>query len=38
MGIGKQSYRLLKVGEVISVEKQTVMGFGRIEVEEIKFR
>jgi len=33
MGIDQESYRLLKLGEVIGVGKQTVMGLGRIEVE-----
>ncbi|MBU1668179.1 CRISPR system precrRNA processing endoribonuclease RAMP protein Cas6 [bacterium] len=35
MGIDEQSYRLLKLGEIIGVGKQTVMGLGRIEVEDI---
>ena len=34
-GIDKRSYELLKLGEIIGVGKQTVMGLGRIEVEEI---
>jgi len=33
MGIDEESYRLLKLGEIIGVGKQTVMGLGRIEVE-----
>ena len=36
MGLDKRSYELLKLGEVIGVGKQTVMGLGKIEVEEIK--
>jgi len=35
MGLDERSYRLLKLGEVIGVGKQTVMGLGRIEVEGI---
>ncbi len=35
MGIDEESYRLLKLGEIIGVGKQTVMGLGRIEVEAI---
>jgi len=35
IGIDERSYRLLKLGEVIGVGKQTVMGLGRIEVESI---
>ena len=35
MGIDERSYRLLKLGEIIGVGKQTVMGLGRIEVEGI---
>jgi CRISPR/Cas system endoribonuclease Cas6 (RAMP superfamily) len=33
--IDKKSYKLLKLGEIIGVGKQTVMGLGRIEVEDI---
>jgi len=33
--IDRRSYELLKFGEIIGVGKQTVMGLGRIEVEEI---
>ena len=33
MGIDEESYRLLKLGEIIGVGKQTVMGLGRIEIE-----
>jgi len=33
--IDRRSYELLKLGEIIGVGKQTVMGLGRIEVEEI---
>jgi len=35
MGLDEESYRLLKLGEVIGVGKQTVLGLGQIEVEEI---
>ena len=35
MGLDERSYRLLKLGEVIAVGKQTVMGLGRIEVVDI---
>ena len=35
MGIDERSYKLLKLGEIIGVGKQTVMGLGRIEVEDI---
>ena len=35
MGLDKRSHDLLKLGEVIGAGKQTVMGLGRIEVEEI---
>lgn len=35
MGIDEQSYRLLKLGEIIGVGKQTVMGLGRIEVKSL---
>jgi len=35
MGIDKESYRLLKLGEVIGVGKQTVLGLGRIEIEDL---
>ena len=34
MGIDEESYRLLKLGEIIGVGKQTVMGLGRIEIED----
>ena len=33
--LDKQSYELLKLGEIIGVGKQTVMGLGRVEVEDI---
>ena len=33
--IDKESYRLLKLGELIGVGKQTVMGLGKIEIEEL---
>ncbi len=36
MGLDRESYRLLKLGEIIGVGKQTVMGLGKIEVEEIE--
>ena len=32
--IDQESYRLLKVGEIIGVGKQTVMGLGKIEIED----
>jgi len=35
LGLDKRSYELLKLGEVIGVGKQTVMGLGRIEVEDL---
>ena len=34
MGIDEESYRLLKLGEILGVGKQTVMGLGRIEIED----
>ena len=34
-GINKESYEVLKVGELIGVGKQTVFGLGKIEVEEM---
>ncbi len=34
--IDKESYRLLKLGELIGVGKQTVMGLGKIEIEEME--
>jgi len=33
--LDKRSYKLLKLGEIIGVGKQTVMGLGRVEVEEL---
>lgn len=33
--LNKQSYNLLKLGEIIGVGKQTVFGLGKIEVKEI---
>ena len=33
--IDKESYRLLKLGELIGAGKQTVMGLGKIKVEEL---
>jgi len=35
MGLDQESYRLLKLGEIIGVGKQTVLGLGRIEVEDL---
>ena len=35
MGLDKRSYELLKLGEIIGVGKQTVMGLGRIEVVDL---
>ena len=35
LGIDKRSYELLKLGEIIGVGKQTVMGLGRIEIEDL---
>ena len=35
LGIDRRSYELLKLGEIIGVGKQTVMGLGRVELEEI---
>ena len=35
MGIDERSYKLLKLGEIIGVGKQTVMGLGRVEVEGV---
>jgi len=35
MGIDEKSYRLLKLGEIIGVGKQTVMGLGRIQIEDL---
>jgi len=35
LGLDKRSYELLKLGEVIGVGKQTVMGLGRILVEDL---
>jgi len=35
MGLDEESYRLLKLGEVIGVGKQTVMGLGRIEIIDL---
>jgi len=33
--LDKRSYELLKLGEIIGVGKQTVMGLGRVEVEDL---
>ena len=35
INIDKQSYELLKIGEIIGVGKQTVMGLGRIKIETL---
>ena len=35
LGLDEKSYRLLKIGEIIGVGKQTVFGLGKIKVEEI---
>ena len=35
MGLDERSYELLKLGEIIGVGKQTVMGLGRIEVIDL---
>lgn len=35
IGLDKNSYRLLRLGEIIGVGKQTVMGLGRILIEDI---
>ncbi len=35
MGLDERSYELLKLGEVIGVGKQTVMGLGKIEVVDL---
>jgi CRISPR-associated endoribonuclease Cas6 len=35
MGLDERSYRLLKLGEIIGVGKQTVMGLGQIEVIDL---
>jgi CRISPR-associated endoribonuclease Cas6 len=35
MDIDKRTYELLKLGEIIGVGKQTVMGLGKIKVEEM---
>jgi CRISPR/Cas system endoribonuclease Cas6 (RAMP superfamily) len=32
-GLNKESFEVLKVGELIGVGKQTVFGLGKIEVE-----
>jgi len=36
MNLDKKSYKLLKLGEIIGVGKQTVMGLGKIEVENLE--
>ena len=33
IGVDKRSYELLKIGEIIGVGKQTVMGLGKIEID-----
>jgi hypothetical protein len=35
LGLDRRSYELLKLGEIIGVGKQTVMGLGRIVVEDV---
>ena len=35
LGVDRESYRLLKIGEIIGVGKQTIMGLGKIEVEDL---
>jgi CRISPR-associated endoribonuclease Cas6 len=35
LGLGKECYEILKVGELIGVGKQTVFGLGKIEVKEL---
>ena len=35
MGLDEESYRLLKLGEIIGVGKQTVMGLGQIEIDDL---
>jgi len=35
LGLDEKSYRLLKIGEIIGVGKQTVFGLGKIKIEEI---
>ncbi len=35
INLDRESYRLLKLGEIIGVGKQTVMGLGKIEVEDL---
>ena len=34
--VDKQTYNLLKLGEIISIGKQTVFGLGKIKIEDIK--
>lgn len=34
-GLNKESYEVLKVGELLGVGKQTVFGLGKIKVEDI---
>lgn len=34
IGLDEESYRLLKLGEIVGVGKQTVLGLGRVEVED----
>jgi CRISPR/Cas system endoribonuclease Cas6 (RAMP superfamily) len=34
-GLNKESYEVLKVGELIGVGKSTVFGLGKIEVEDL---
>jgi len=35
LGVDERSYKLLKLGEIIGVGKQTVMGLGQIEIEDL---
>ena len=35
LGIDRRSYELLKLGEIIGVGKQTVMGLGRVEIKDL---
>jgi len=35
IGLDEESYKLLKIGEIIGVGKQTVFGFGKIKLDEI---
>jgi len=37
MDVDEESYRLLRLSEVIGVGKQTVMGLGRIEIRNFGY-